>query len=134
MAYSKIHLYAELLDSDLPEDPYLAHDLERYFPSPLPERFASQMRGHRLRREIIATVVANQMVDRGGTRLALRVGEETGAPASALSRAFAVAREVFDMRSFVSEVEALDNLVDAQVQLSMLIESRRLVERASRWL
>jgi glutamate dehydrogenase len=134
MAYSKIHLYAELLDSDLPEDPYLAHDLERYFPSPLPERFASHMRGHRLRREIIATVVANQMVDRAGTSFAFRVGEETGAPASALARAFAVAREVFDMRSFVSEVEALDNLVDAQVQLSMLIESRRLVERASRWL
>ena len=66
MAYCKIHLYGRLLDSDLPQDEYLAHDLERYFPPPLPERYAEQMRDHRLRREIVATVVANQLVDRAG--------------------------------------------------------------------
>jgi glutamate dehydrogenase len=134
MAYCKIHLYAELLESDLPEDPYLAHDLERYFPAPLPERYAAQMREHRLRREIIATVVANQLVDRAGTTFAFRLGEETGAPPSILARAYAAAREVFDMRSFWSEVEALDNVVSADTQLAMLIEGRRLVERATRWL
>ena len=98
MAYCKIHLYTELLESDLPEDPYLAHDLERYFPAPLPERYGDRMRDHRLRREIIATVVANQLVDRAGTTFAFRLGEETGAPPSILARAFAVAREVFEMR------------------------------------
>ncbi len=92
------------------------------------------MRAHRLRREIIATVVANQLVDRAGTTFAFRVGEETGAVASLLARAFAVAREVFDMRSFWAAVEALDNQVDAQIQVQMLIEGRRLVERATRWL
>jgi glutamate dehydrogenase len=134
MAYCKIHLYTELLESDLPEDPYLAHDLERYFPQPLPERFGDAMRGHRLRREIIATVVANQLVDRAGTTFVFRLREETGAPASVLARAYAVAREVFDMRDFWRAVEALDNRVDAQLQLSMLIDGRRLVERATRWL
>jgi glutamate dehydrogenase len=134
MAYCKIHLYAELLESDLPEDPYLAHDLERYFPPPLPERYSEEMRGHRLRREIIATVVANQLVDRAGTTFAFRLGEETGAPPSILARAYAVAREIFDMRSFWSDVEALDNEVAADTQIGMLIEGRRLVERATRWL
>jgi glutamate dehydrogenase len=134
MAYCKIHLYSELLDSDVPEDDYLAHDLERYFPSPLPERYAGEMREHRLRREIVATVVANQLVDRAGTTFAFRVGEETGASPSAVARGYAVAREVFEMRDFVQAVEALDNRVDAQVQLQMLIEGRRLVERATRWL
>jgi glutamate dehydrogenase len=134
MAYCKIHLYAELIDSALPEDEYLAHDLERYFPPPLPERYRVQMRSHRLRREIIATVVANQLVDRAGTTFAFRLTEETGAPASLLARAYAVAREVFEMRSFWSAVEALDNRVDAGVQLRMLIDGRRLVERATRWL
>ncbi len=43
MAYCKIHLYQQLLDSDLPEDEYLGHDLERYFPPPLPERYSEQM-------------------------------------------------------------------------------------------
>ncbi len=134
MAYCKIHLYAQLLESDLPEDPYLAHDLERYFPPPLPERYSHEMRSHRLSREIIATVVANQLVDRAGTTFAFRLGEETGAPPSILARAYAVAREVFDMRSFWGEVEALDNQVDPKSQLAMLIEGRRLVERATRWL
>jgi glutamate dehydrogenase len=154
MAYCKIHHYVELLESDLPDDPYLAHDLERYFPPPLgpgsaqhpaspdrtppkssgSERYAKQMRGHRLRREIIATLVANQLVDRAGTTFVFRLAEETGAPVSHLARAFAVAREVFEMRSFWSAVQALDNQIEAGTQLSMLLEARRLLERASRWL
>jgi glutamate dehydrogenase len=134
MAYCKIALYARLLDSDLPQDEYLSHDLERYFPSPLPDRYAEQMREHRLRREIIATVVANQLVDRAGTTFAFRLGEETGASPYILARGFAIAREVFEMRSFWSAVEALDNEVDAEVQLRMLITGRALVERATRWL
>jgi glutamate dehydrogenase len=134
MAYCKINLYDRLLNSDLPEDEYLGHDLERYFPAPLPERYGDEMRGHRLRREIIATIVANQLVDRAGTTFAFRLGEETGASPSSLARGFAVAREVFDMRSLWAAVEALDNKVDAQVQLDMLLDARRLVERATRWL
>ncbi len=154
MAYCKIHLYAQLLDSDLPEDPYLAHDLERYFPGPLgpgpaqhpasPEggrptssgsdRFGEQMREHRLRREIVATVVANQLVDRAGTTFVFRLREETGAPPSLLARAYAVAREVYGMRAFWAEVEKLDNKLDAKVQLGMLVEGRKLVERGARWL
>ena len=134
MAYCKIYLHSELLDSDLPEDLYLAHDLERYFPDPLPERYAVQMREHRLRREIICTVVANQLVDRAGMTAAFRLEEETGAPAQRIARGYAVAREVFEMRQFWSEVEALDNRVAADVQMTLLIEGRKLVERATRWL
>jgi glutamate dehydrogenase len=134
MAYSKIYLHSRLLDSDLPEDEHLFEDLERYFPPPVRGSCSDLMRDHRLRREIIATTVANQMVDRAGTTFAFRLGEETGAPPDTLARGYAVAREVFEMRSFWDEVEALDNRIDAYVQLDMLIEARRLVERSTRWL
>jgi glutamate dehydrogenase len=134
LAYSKITLYAELLDSDLPEDPYLSRDLARSFPPPLPERYPAQMQEHRLRREIIATHVTNSLVDRAGSTFAFRMGEETGAPASEIARAYAVAREVCGMPSFWGEVEALDNKVDAAVQTAMLLEARKLVERSTRWL
>ncbi len=134
MAYCKIHLYSQLLESDLPEDPFLSQDLERYFPSPLPERYGAQMRGHRLRREIVATVVANQLVDRAGTTFAFRLSEETGSTPQVLARGYAAAREILDMRSFWSAVEELDNVVDAQTQLAMLIDGRRMVERATRWI
>jgi glutamate dehydrogenase len=134
MAYQKIHLYRQLLESDLPEDAFLRHDLERYFPPPLPERFSEQMSKHRLKREIIATVVANQLVDRAGTTFSFRLLEETGALPAVLARAYAAAREVLDMRSYWDSVEALDNQVSAGTQLEMLVEARRLVERSTRWL
>jgi glutamate dehydrogenase len=78
--------------------------------------------------------VANQLVDRAGTTFAFRLLEETGALPAVLARAYATAREVLDMRSFWEQVEALDNQVSAKTQLEMLIEGRRLVERATRWL
>ena len=133
MASCKIHLNALLLESDLPDDPYLVPDLERYFPEALAP-YAEQMRGHRLRRELIATIVANQLVDRAGTTFAFRLNEETGVAIPQLARAFAVARDVFEMRPFWDAVEQLDNQIEAGTQLSMLIDGRRLVERASRWL
>jgi glutamate dehydrogenase len=134
MAYAKIELFEQLLASDLPEDPSLFHDLERYFPAPLPERFGGRMHEHRLRREIICTVVANQLVDRGGTTFAFRLGEETDATPAHLARAFAAAREIFGMRRFWTEVEGMDGHLEANVQLEVLLEGRKLVERATRWL
>jgi glutamate dehydrogenase len=134
LAYSKITLYAALLDSDLPEDPALADDLARYFPSPLPERFGDRIPQHRLRREIVATRVTNDMVDRAGTTFVFRLREDTGAPPSDIARAYAVARDVFEVRSLWAEIEALDLQVAARTQIGMLLESRRLVERATRWL
>jgi glutamate dehydrogenase len=150
MAYVKIALYEELLESDLPDDPYLLGDLERYFPAPLgtgsasadrapagtegAERYAREIREHRLRRELVATIVAGQLVDRGGTTFAFRLGEEMGVSAPQLARAFAVAREVFEMRDFWDAIEDLDNRIEAGTQMSMLLEGRRLVERATRWL
>src|SRR5205085_1446883 len=130
MAQCKILLHAQLLDSDVPEDDDLSHDLERYFPQPLPERYGARMRNHRLRREIIATVIANQLIDRAGTTFAFRLGEETGAPPSLLARAYAASREIFEMRSFWGEVEALDNEVAVHAQLRMLIEGRRRLDRS----
>ncbi len=134
LSYSKIDLYAELLDSDVPEDPYLSAELERYFPSPLPERFGDAMRAHRLCREIVATQVANNVLHGGGTTFVFRLHEESGAPASEIARAYAVAREIYGMRPQWGEIEALDNRVDGSVQLSMLLEGRRLIERGTRWL
>src|ERR687893_184760 len=122
LAYSKIDLYAELLDSDVPEDPHLSAELDRYFPDPLPERFGDLMRAHRLRREIIATQVINNMEHGGGIAFAFRLNEESGAPPSEIARAYAAARDTFDMRAQWAEIEALDNEVAAEVQLRMLLE------------
>jgi glutamate dehydrogenase len=133
LSYTKITLYKQLRDSDLPEDPYLSVELERYFPTPLRERFREEMREHRLRREITATCVVNDLVDRGGPSFAFRLGEETGAAPAEIARAYTAACDVFDMRSLWDEIESLDNVVEAQTQTRMLLDWRRLVERATRW-
>lgn len=133
IAYSKLDLYRQLLDSDVPEDQYLSAEFEAYFPAPLPERFGGRMRDHRLRREITATRVVNNMLHGGGTTFVFRLHEETSAPASDIARAYTVAREVFQMRPQWAEVEALDNRVSSDTQLAMLLEGRRLIERSTRW-
>ncbi|MDX1514429.1 MAG: NAD-glutamate dehydrogenase, partial [Gammaproteobacteria bacterium] len=134
IAYVKIKSFKDLLESALPKDPYLGDELRRYFPAPLQKRYPERMPGHRLAEEIISTVVANEMVNRAGITYAFRLGEETGAGGDDVARAYIAAREIFGMKKIWDQIEALDNKVSAQTQISMLLEGRKLVERASRWL
>ncbi|MFB4266249.1 NAD-glutamate dehydrogenase [Nonomuraea sp. GTA35] len=134
LAYTKLVADAELLGSDLPDDPYLASWLVSYFPSALRERFRTYMDEHPLRREIITTCVVNELVNSAGTTFMFRFGEETGASTPDIVRAYLVAREVFDLPSFYRAVEGLDNKADTGTQIAMLLEARKLVERGARWL
>jgi glutamate dehydrogenase len=134
LSYTKVALYEELLASDLPDDPHLAGELERYFPVAVRQRFRTRLARHPLRREIVAARVTNSLVNRAGTSFVFRLNEETGATGPDIVRAFAVAREVFDLRSLWEEVEALDGRVGAQTQVAMHLKARILLERATRWL
>ena len=134
LAYAKIELYDALLASDLPDDEYMARELVRYFPHVLSERYGDRMHGHRLRRELIATYVTNSLVNRAGITFAFRLAEETGAEAADIARAYSVAREVYDLRALWTAIEELDAVIAADVQLDLLLEGRKLVERATRWL
>ncbi len=134
LSYSKITLYQELLGSDLPEDSYISEELERYFPAPLRERFRDQMREHRLRREISATHVANEVVNRCGKTFAYRLREDTGTASAEVARVYTAAREIFGMRGLWEDIEALGNEVEAKTQTAMLLSGRRLIENSARWL
>ena len=135
MAHTKIAAAEDVLSSSLPDDPYLRRVLDAYFPAPLRARFADRMMTHRLRREIITTSVVNEMVDTSGSTFLFRLIEETGASVPDLTRAWLVAREVFDMSAFWHQVEALEgSRVGIGSQITMLLEGRKLTERAARWL
>ena len=134
MSWTKIVLADELLESDLPDDPYLDFDLVAYFPQPMQEGFSRQLRDHPLRREIIVTQVVNDLVNGAGMTFWIRLAGETGATAAELTRANFVAREIFGSLPLRQELQRLDNRVDAQLQTRMRIQMRTLVERASRWL
>ncbi len=134
LAYSKILLFDELVESGLPDDPLLALDLEHYFPEVLSERYASSRDDHRLRREIIATAVANSMINRVGSLFVERMGERSGCKPADIARAYAVARDIFGLRETWSAIEALDNHVPAARQLQMLQATLGLLKRATLWL
>ena len=134
LAYSKIALFDELLASDVPEDPFLRRELEHYFPEALRSRYADQIREHPLRREIIATRVTNSVVDRAGTTFIFRLTEETGMAAPDVARAHTAAREIFGLRALWAQIAALDDVVNTDTQITLLLEVRRLAERATRWL
>jgi glutamate dehydrogenase len=127
-------LYRQLLDSDVPEDPWLSQELQRYFPVPLQERYSAYMEGHRLKREIIATQVTNSLVNRMGSSFALRMHEDTGATAAEVARAFTIAREVFRARDFWGRIEALDNKVKSGSQISAMLSMWNLLRQATRWI
>jgi glutamate dehydrogenase len=133
-AYSKITLKRRIEDSTLPDEPWLHRILCSYFPPLIVERFGDQIREHPLRREIITTVLVNNMINRSGTTFVHRATEETGADAAQIARAYIVAREVFQLPQLWDELQALDNQVPIDAQEAAYQELRRLVDRATRWL
>jgi glutamate dehydrogenase len=133
LAYSKMWLNDELIASDLPEDPWIATALERYFPTQLKERYAAYIPRHPLRREIIATHVLNSMVNRVGPTFVHRLGEITGATPPQVVRAYLASREVFGMVPLWQQIEALDSKVPDEIQTEMIVTLRGLVTRATTW-
>jgi len=134
LSYAKITLFPQLLESDVPEDPYLARELVQYFPTPLREKYRELMGKHRLWREIIATQVTNYVINRMGATFIMRMQEDTSATPSEVARAFTIAREVFGANEIWAEIEALDNKVDARVQTDMLLRLWELLRHATRWI
>jgi glutamate dehydrogenase len=133
LAYSKMELFDELLKSDLIDDSYVADALITYFPTALQQKYLPEMKKHPLRREIVATVIANSTINRTGSVFVHRMHEETGATAPEVVRSFILTRDIFRLNELWNQIDALDGKVSAVVQNDMLIESGRLVLRGTLW-
>jgi glutamate dehydrogenase len=134
LAYSKIALYAELLEGDLPDAPALRDVALHYFPSALHDACLAGVERHPLRREIVATTVVNDLVNDAGISFVHRMREETAAATNDIVRAYLVARDAFDLEAFRADVAALDTVAAAEVLTGMRLTARHLSERATRWL
>jgi len=132
LSYGKITLYKDLIESDVPEDPYLSRELEDYFPKPLREQFSDLMPEHRLWREIIATKVTNSIVNRMGANFPMRLREDTGANSATIAKAYTVVREIFAAREFWAGIEAMDNQIDAELQTAAVLKMWNLLRQMTR--
>ncbi|MGY2745727.1 NAD-glutamate dehydrogenase [Arthrobacter sp. UYCu723] len=132
-AYAKIELATALRDSSLSEDPWFRETLRAYFPKQLRERFDAELDTHPLRREIIATVVANDMINMGGITFVFRAMEETSATEAAVAKAFVALREVYELDIMVGELNELPASFPTEHWSTVHLDIRRLLDRAVRW-
>jgi len=134
LSYAKIDLYEGLDGSDQALDDFLTTDPQRYFPPVLRRRFQEFIPDHRLSRQILATLIANNIVNRMGPAFLKRVQVDTGADTVTIARAYVVAREVSQARDIWHSIEDLDNKIPAKVQQNMMFDVSRILRHACLWL
>ncbi|MDN5757138.1 MAG: NAD-glutamate dehydrogenase [Tomitella sp.] len=132
LAHVKLAMKRELLSGGLPDSDVFVRRLPGYFPPALRERFAEDIIRHPLRREIIATVVTNEVVDRAGITFAFRLSELAGAKVDDAVRAFLATAEIFGLHDMWGRIDSADISAEAADQLTLV--TRRLADRSSRWL
>ena len=133
VSYAKVELKETLADSNLTDDPYMAIAVESAFPPVLRKKFSKQIYNHRLRKEIVATQLANDMIDYMGINFAHRLTEATGSSDIDVAKAYVAARDIYQLHEYYAEVEALDYKVDAGLQYQLLDKATRRMRRATRW-
>ncbi|WP_028304975.1 NAD-glutamate dehydrogenase [Oceanospirillum maris] len=133
ISYAKSDLKQALMATEVPDDSFIECEVERAFPSALVEKYKPAMYNHRLKREIVSTQLANDLVDYGGIAFIHRLIDSSGADAAEIARAYIVTREVFGIHNLWRQIEMLDNQVESSVQYDMMLELMRLIRRATRW-
>ncbi|WP_153447152.1 NAD-glutamate dehydrogenase [Vibrio algicola] len=134
ISYAKMVLKEQLACDEIADEAYNAKLLVNYFPSRLRGNYETQIPSHPLRKEIIATSLANQMVNEMGCNFVSRLQDETGAAVVDITNAYVAAREIFNAEAMFTEIRQLDNVTSSEVQYQLLMLVRRNLRRASRWL
>ncbi|MCK0163879.1 NAD-glutamate dehydrogenase [Marinobacter sp. S6332] len=134
IAYVKGDLKQTLIDSSLPDIPILAREMYKVFPRELTQKFSKELGEHQLRREIIATQIANDMVNHMGITFVERLSQSTGADAATIALAWLIARDVFRIDCWWDKIEDLDFHIPAQLQIELMGDLMRLIRRSVQWL
>ncbi|MEK0085119.1 NAD-glutamate dehydrogenase [Benzoatithermus flavus] len=133
LAYAKMTLYEDLLGTELPDRAYLAQDIAKYFPRPLRRRFAAEIERHRLKREIVATWIANSVVNRGLAVFVAELEDETGGTLEDVMLSYVAARDAFNLLQVWGAIEAVPATVPAALQTRMFVAARDVLLRGTRW-
>ncbi len=133
LAYAKLALHDALLESAVPDDLYLNSELIRYFPRALRDKYEAEIAGHKLRREIVATQLANAIVNRGGPAIVPILAGQHRAEAPEIAAAYAIARDSFDLIALNGAIDALDAKISGKTQLGLYTAAQQLVTDRMGW-
>jgi glutamate dehydrogenase len=133
LGYAKIVLSGDLLDSNMIDDPVLTIELHRYFPERMQKDYMDEIEGHKLRREIIATGLANAMINHGGPTFLVRMADWTGASVGDIARAYSALRGAFGLQELLEEIDALDNRISGKLQLELYRVVQDLLHSRTAW-
>lgn len=133
LAYSKITLYEDILNSKVPDEDYFKSDLALYFPTAMREKYKKYLEDHKLRREIVGTFLTNSMVNRVGATFFRSIAKDTGVAYCDIARAYTIARDAFHLRGLWEGIQKLDGKVDADIQSEMLVKIGKFIEMMTYW-
>jgi glutamate dehydrogenase len=133
LAYSKMSVYNQIMESGLPDDPEMLEHLIDYFPPNLQEKFRSDIPHHKLKREIIGTVLVNVIINRMGSVFVAEEIERGGYTAEQIIRAWLLVRNIFDLQSLWQEMNGLDNKIPAVLQLKLYQDISDAMHHGTKW-
>ncbi|PYE87989.1 glutamate dehydrogenase (NAD) [Phyllobacterium leguminum] len=133
LAYAKLVLVQQIVDSDLPDEPYFEPELFGYFPKRMVKPYAAEIAGHRLKRDIIATLLGNDAINRGGPTFVSRLQDMTGKTPAEIIRAYVAVRDGFELGGLYDAIDALDNQVPGTVQNEFYAQVSRMLHRTTAW-
>jgi len=134
LAYAKLTLKQALLDSRVPDDGIMQSYLVGYFPAEAVQVVGTDtLSQHRLSREIIATELANDMVDLMGAAFVHRLSRDTGHSPAEVSRAWFIAARLCGAGDLRRRLESLEGSLPAEVIYRWLLGLARVLERTTRW-
>ncbi|MBM5782252.1 MAG: NAD-glutamate dehydrogenase, partial [Pelagibacterales bacterium] len=134
LAYAKMDIYNSIVNSDFINDEYFESELFAYFPKLMQEKFKKEIKGHQLRKEIIATQITNLVVNRAGITFISQICQDSGFSVPDVVRSFIIACDSFRLREVWEEIEGLTGKVSPEVQYQMFLNSNKLLERSITWL
>lgn len=134
LAYAKILFTRDILASNIPDSPEMSDWVSGYFPTPLRKKYENEILSHRLKREIVATSLSNELTNRFGPTFVKSRMDKTGSDASSVARAYLLVRKALDLPGVWTRIEALDGKVPALLQTKALGEIVRLGRIVITWL
>ncbi len=133
LSYAKISLFDDLTKSALLDDPYFESELVDYFPSRMHKTYAADIKGHRLRREIIGTLLANDAINRGSPIYVSRLVDATGMLPSDIIKAYVMVRDGLKLPDLYDAIDGLDNKIPGEFQNELYAGVGHVVQTVSRW-